>query len=234
MLAYVVMKERIAKIREQIAQICKKCGRDPAQITLIGVTKYTDNAKVQAALDAGLTDIAENRVQDAQDKFAQLRIPPGQVTKHLIGHLQTNKAKDAVKIFDMIQSVDSEKLAAELQKQAAKIPKSLDILIQVNCSLEAQKSGMPLTGALEAIGRVAQFPNLNVKGLMTMAELTDDKEKVRQAFRRLRSLRDQAQGLLAAQGRGAMTHLSMGMSGDYDIAIEEGSTMVRIGRALFG
>lgn len=228
------MKERLAKIDEQIASACKKCGRDPDEVTLIGVTKYTDLAKVQAAIDAGLKNIAENRVQDAQDRFPALKFPAGAVTKHLIGHLQTNKVKFAVPLFDMIQSVDSLKLAEEIQKQAEKNSKVMDILIQVNCSGEEQKSGIGPDQALDLIGQINEFKNIKIQGLMTMAALTGDEKAVRQAFAKLRDLRDKAQGVLAASGRGEMKFLSMGMSQDFSIAIEEGSNMVRVGRAIFG
>lgn len=227
------MKERLDKIYQEIQKACQKCGRDPKEVVLIGVTKYTDLAKVQQAIDAGLDHIAENRVQDAQERFPLLKFAPGQVTKHLIGHLQTNKAKFAVPLFDMIQSVDSLKLAEEIQKQAEKHNKVMDILIQVNCSFEEQKSGIEQSQALELIDQVSDFKNINVQGLMTMAAFTDDEKKVRAAFASLRELRDQAQVLLAKKERGKMKWLSMGMSGDFPIAIEEGSNMVRVGRAIF-
>ncbi len=227
------MKERLAKIYDQIARACQTCGRDPQEVVLIGVTKYTDLAKVQQAIDAGLTHIAENRVQDAQERFPLLKFSPGQVTRHLIGHLQTNKAKFVVGLFDMIQSVDSLKLAAEIDKQAQKHNKVIDILIQVNCSQEDQKSGVEQAQALELIDQAADFKNINVQGLMTMAAFTDDEKKVRTAFASLRALRDQAKNLLAKKGRGEMRWLSMGMSGDFPIAIEEGANMVRVGRAIF-
>ncbi len=233
MLLYGVMKERLAKIYDQIAVACQKCGRDPKEVVLIGVTKYTDLTKVQQAIDAGLAHIAENRVQDAQERFPLLKIVPGQVKKHLIGHLQTNKVKFAVELFDMIQSVDSLKLAAEIHKQAEKHNKIVDILIQVNCSNEDQKSGVDQAKALELIDQAADFKNVNVQGLMTMAALTDDEKKVRAAFAGLRYLRDQAKDVLARKGRGEMRWLSMGMSGDFPIAIEEGANMIRVGRAIF-
>jgi hypothetical protein len=228
------MKERLAKIYEQIAKACQKSGRDPKDVILIGVTKYTDLAKVQQALDAGLTNIAENRVQDAQERFPALKMAPGQVTKHLIGHLQSNKAKFAVPLFDMIQSVDSFKLAEEIQKQAEKNNKNIDILIQVNCSNEEQKSGVDKAQALELIDQVSGLKNVTFKGLMTMAALTTDEKAVREAFSSLRNLSGEAKNLLAKKGRGEMKYLSMGMSQDFPIAIEEGSNMVRVGRAIFG
>ena len=227
------MKERLDKIYQEIQKACQKCGRDPKEVVLIGVTKYTDLAKVQQAIDAGLAHIAENRVQDAQERFPLLKFAPGQVTKHLIGHLQTNKTKFAVPLFDMIQSVDSLKLVEEIQKQAQKHNKVMDILIQVNCSFEEQKSGIEQSQALELIDQAADFKNINVQGLMTMAAFTDDEKKVRAAFASLRELRDQAQVLLAKKERGKMKWLSMGMSGDFPMAIEEGSNMVRVGRAIF-
>ena len=227
------MKVRLARIHEQIAKICQRIGRDPSEIVLIGVTKYSDAGKVQAATDAGLSNIAESRIQDAQNKFPLLQLRPGQVTKHLIGHLQTNKVKIALSLFDLIQSVDSLRLAEEIQKQAEKLGRDVDILIQVNCSGEAQKSGVEKDAALELISRAADLRNINVKGLMTMAALTDDEKKVREAFRNLRVLHDQAKDVLAKKGRGEMKWLSMGMSQDFEIALEEGANMLRIGRALF-
>ena len=227
------MKERLARIYDNIAGICRRVGRDPAEITLVGVTKYSESARIQEALDCGLAHIGENRVQDAQQKFSLLKFPAG-VTKHLLGHLQTNKVKVAVGLFDLFQSVDSLRLAEEIEKQAAKLNRTVDILIQVNCSGEEQKSGASKPEALDLMDRVADLEHVRIKGLMTMAPLTEDKTLVRQAFRDLRLIRDQAVPLLKRKGRGEMKYLSMGMSQDYEIALEEGATMLRIGSAIFG
>lgn len=228
------MKERLARIYDNIADICRRVGRDPAEVTLVGVTKYSEPSQIQEALDCGLAHIGENRVQDAQQKFPLLKFPATGVTKHLLGHLQTNKVKAAVGLFDIFQSVDSLRLAEEIEKQAAKLNRTVDVLIQVNCSGEEQKSGASKPEALDLMDRVADLEHVRIKGLMTMAPLTEDKILVRQAFRDLRLIRDQAVPLLRKKGRGEMKYLSMGMSQDYEIALEEGATMLRIGSAIFG
>jgi len=230
-----MIKDRIAQIQANIAEICKRTSLNPKDITIIGVTKYTTVEKMKEAIAGGITDIGENRIQDVQVKFSALDQAHLKYTKHLIGHLQTNKAKLAVQLFDVIQSVDSLHLANELERQAEKYNKeSVRILVQVNTSGEQQKNGVAKSDALKLIEEIAKLKRIHIDGLMTMAPLTDDKAVVRQTFHDLRVIFDQAAQWNKGNEHVQMKHLSMGMSQDYDIAIEEGSNMIRIGTAIFG
>ena len=228
-----MIRNNLAQIREQICDICQRVGRNPDEVTLVGVTKYADSALVQQAVEAGLKHIGENKVQDARLKFARLQEAGLKVTKHMIGHLQTNKAKDAVAIFDMIQSVDSLKLAAEVQRQAQNANKTMDVLIQVNTSGEQQKFGIRPDEAAALIQQMQDMTCLRVKGLMTIAPLTQDQNMIRRSFRDLKILKDAIVKQLPQSERVDMRYLSMGMSDDFAIALEEGSNMIRIGRAIF-
>lgn len=196
------------------------------QITLVAVTKNHGVESMREAIDAGATDIGENRVQEATEKFQTL---DRQVTRHLIGHLQTNKAKAAVKLFDLIQSVDSEHLAAALDKAAAAIGKVQDVLIQVNAAREPQKSGVMLEDLDTLINFVDKSNNLRLRGLMMIAPNFPDVEQCRPLFRKMRELFDKLK-----TSREAFDYLSMGMSSDYKIAVEEGANLIRVGTAIFG
>lgn len=196
------------------------------QITLVAVTKNHGVESMREAIDAGATDIGENRVQEATEKFQTL---DRQVTRHLIGHLQTNKAKAAVKLFDLIQSVDSEHLAAALDKAAASIGKVQDVLIQVNAAREPQKSGVMLEDLDTLINFVDKSNNLRLRGLMMIAPNFPDVEQCRPLFRKMRELFDKLK-----TSREAFDYLSMGMSSDYKIAVEEGANLIRVGTAIFG
>lgn len=213
-----IIRENIAKIRRQI----------PSQVCLVAVTKGRSLAQIQEALDSGITHIGENRVQEAALKYKEIK--PA-VTWHLVGHLQTNKAKEAVKIFDLIHSVDSLNLAREIDKQAGKINKLQDILIEVNTSAEESKFGIRPEDLFEFIKAVSDLKNISLKGLMTIAPMVDNTEEVRPYFRILNELRDKANELRLTGD--AIQVLSMGMSDDFEVAIEEGANMVRIGRAIF-
>ena len=229
-----MIQENVAQILQNISSICAKLGRDPKSVTLIGVTKTADVSKIKEAIDAGIAHIGENKVQEGQNKFPSLEQLTGKkVTKHLIGHLQTNKAKHALKFFDLIQSVDSFKLAEEIDKQAEKLGRSADILVQIKTSGEEQKFGAGPSEALELIEQISQLKNIRILGLMTMAPFTEDETQIRPCFQALREIRDQAQKKFAGQEKVQMKYLSMGMTDDYKIALEEGSNMVRIGRAIF-
>ncbi|NJL58378.1 MAG: YggS family pyridoxal phosphate-dependent enzyme [Desulfobacteraceae bacterium] len=224
------MKERIGNIRKLIHQTAINCGRNPAEIRLVGVSKTFPAEIVRQAIEAGMDILGENYIQEAKEKIAALSSYP--VSWHFIGHLQSNKAKYAVKLFDLIHTVDSLKLAEELNRQAAKIGKIQDILIEVNVGNEETKSGISVEDALPLIRNIADLTHLSVKGLMTIPPFYDEPEKVRPYFKALWELRDTVRaqsvpGIL-------MNELSMGMSGDFQIAIEEGATMVRIGTAIFG
>ena len=217
------------KVRERIAKSAFRSGRDAGEIAVVAVTKGRTAAEVEAALGCGIGTIGENRVQEAEAKKAEVDTP---ARWHLVGHLQTNKAKKAVALFDLVQSVDSLRVAAALDAQAGKVCRVLDILVQVNTSGEERKSGVA-PQCLQALARrLAELPNLRIRGLMTIGTLSADAEVVRSCFSLLRELRDR---LVAARIEGVeLKYLSMGMSGDFESAITEGSNMVRLGSALFG
>ena len=228
-----MIRENLKAIQKTIGAIAERLGRNAQDITLVGVTKYADAQKLQEAVEAGLTHIGENRVQDALEKFPALMNSYPQVKRHFIGHLQTNKVKDALKLFDVIQSVDSFHLARSLEKHAAAQNRSVDILIQVNTSGEKQKFGVYPAQCRPLINQMKACPHLPILGLMTIAPLTEDKDRIRQTFRDLRLLKDQVQKDWPSGSRVQMKYLSMGMSHDFEIALEEGSNMVRIGSAIF-
>jgi pyridoxal phosphate enzyme (YggS family) len=224
------LKEHIQQIQTRIAAAAEKAGRRPEEVRLVAVSKTKPVAGIQDALDAGLTLFGENYIQEAREKISALADTAARW--HFIGHLQSNKAKYAVKLFDLIHSVDSLKLARQLNKQAAKIDKVQPVLVQVNISAEATKSGTSSAQAVDLITQMSALEHLAVKGLMTMPPFFDDPERARPYFRELRQLRDHIRGL-ALPGV-AMDELSMGMTGDFEAAIAEGATLVRIGTAIFG
>lgn len=229
-----MIKERLARIQAAIARICHHLGRNPADITLVGVTKNAPVADIQQAILAGLQHIAENKVQEAQKKFPMIEAPAGKkVTRHVIGHLQTNKVKAALNVCDLIQSVDSLKLAQEIEKEAAKINRVADVLVQVNTSGEEQKFGLGPSEAMGFLEEAGRLEHVRILGLMTMAPFTEDEQVVRLCFRDLKKLWDEAAQRFSGHPRMAMKHLSMGMTHDYPIALEEGSNMIRVGRAIF-
>ena len=224
------MKRNLMSIQQRIERSAKKCGRDPKTIRLVAVGKTQSAARVREAICAGATIIGENYIQEAREKFDQLADLT--VRWHFIGHLQSNKAKYAVRMFALIHSVDSIKLAKELNEQARKIGKRQSILVQVNIGDAPSKSGLSEREAAEHIVRIAEMENLHLHGLMTMPPFFDDPEKARPYFAALRRLRDSlaSNGGLSSDFR----ELSMGMTGDFEVAIQEGATLVRIGTALFG
>ena len=219
----------IEKIKQRIAAACARAGRDPHSVALMAVTKTVTTERILQAVDAGVTLLGENYVQEAREKHELLG---GRARMHLIGHLQTNKAKYAVRLFDCVHSVDRLELAQELDRRAKAVNRTVDILIEVNVSGEETKNGVSPAQARELIGRIAGLENLSVRGLMTMAPYSDDPETSRPYFQALRNLRDD----IVREGipRVRMEELSMGMTDDFEVAIEEGSTIVRIGRAIFG
>lgn len=223
-----MVKDNIGEVRKRISFACSKTKRDPSAITIVAVSKGRSLEQIKQAVEQGITDIAENKVQEALSKYRQVSA----IRWHMVGHLQTNKVKEAIRIFDLIQSVDSLKLAAEINKQAARIDKIQDIFIEVKTSPEATKSGLNPDEAAEVIKKIAELKNINIKGLMTIAPVVDDPEKARPYFRMLRELRDKMVSLSTISYE--LPTLSMGMTDDFEVAIEEGSTMVRLGRAIFG
>lgn len=219
--------ENYNHIIEQIKMIALRAGKNPLDITLIAVSKTFPPEIIQQAIDGGITIFGENRVQEAKAKIPQLK---GSFTFHLVGHLQSNKAKDAVKLFDCIHSIDKLSTAIEVDKEAKKINKIQNILIEVNTSGEPSKFGVEPEKALELCKGILDLQNLNCLGLMTVGPLTEDRNRIREAFKRLRFLLEEINRSLGI----SLKQLSMGMSDDFDIAIEEGATMVRIGTAIFG
>ncbi len=224
------IENRLKKVKHRIDKAAVACNRNPASITLVAVSKTVSAQNVQQAITAGVTTLGENYVQEARDKISALEDYPA--AWHFIGHLQSNKAKYAVKLFDLIHSVDSLKLARELNKQAQKNDKIQRILIQVNISQEETKSGIAVDETLGLIEEVGRLGNLSIKGLMTMPPFFNQPERVRPFFAALRNLRNQIQKNTVPNV--SMDELSMGMTGDFEVAIQEGATMVRIGTAIFG
>lgn len=226
---------RVRSVRDRIAAACARAGRDPAEVRLVAVTKTFPVEVVRAGLAVGLTDFGENRVQELDAKAAKEPglIEGGRVRWHLIGPLQRNKAKRAVARADVFHALDSERLARELERRAAEAGRILPCYVQVNVSGETTKSGVAPEEAVAFVRTVASFEHLRVEGLMTLAALAEDEEAlervVRPQLRRLRTLRD-----AAADALGRSLRLSMGMSGDFEVAVEEGATDVRLGTVLFG
>jgi PLP dependent protein len=223
----------VRKIFSDIEEICSKTNRHPKDITVVAVTKFVPLELIQEAVNAGIADIAENRVQEAQIKFPSLMAKNPHIKSHIIGHLQTNKAKDAIAVCSLIQSVDSLKLAQEIDKQAAKSSRTVDILVQFNTAREEQKFGAEPSDAHALIESISRLNFVRVKGLMCMAPFTEDEGIIRKTFSDLRDIKDSLRTHFAGHPQVDMGILSMGMSGDYKIAVEEGSTMVRVGSAIF-
>lgn len=228
-----MIKDNLARLRQEIADACRQSGRRSEEITLVGVTKFVSLEDIQEAINAGLTEIAENRVQEAEKKFPPLLAANPRIKRHLIGHLQSNKAKDAVAVCDLIQSVDSIKLAQEIEKHAIKLNKNVDVLLQFNTAEEPQKFGATASDALSLVEAAGKLTKVKVVGLMAMAPYTEDQGIIRKAFADLRGIRDLIIKKFSGHASVHMKILSMGMSSDYKIAIEEGSTMIRVGSALF-
>ncbi len=224
------LKNRLERVKERIKETADACKRPVASIRMVAVSKTMPVEVVREAIEAGVTDLGENYIQEAKEKINALATYP--VTWHYIGHLQSNKAKYAVRLFDLIHSVDSLKLAKELDKYAKKNDKIQTILIQVNVAREDSKSGVYLEDSVRLLREVSRLENISVKGLMTMPPYFNAPEKVRPFFAALRQFRDQIKK--EAIPNISMDELSMGMTGDFETAIEEGATMVRIGTAIFG
>jgi PLP dependent protein len=222
--------DALAAIQETIDTVAAGCGRNPAKITLVGVSKKQSVEKIQQAMDAGLKDLGENYIQEAVEKIEATGRQAA--CWHFIGHLQSNKARFAVQYFDMIHTVDKLKLAKEIDKQAEKIGKRQKILLQVNIGEEETKSGAGAHEAVDLAQKVTAFEHLELQGLMCMPPYFDDPEDARPYFRHLAKIREQILG--AGVDPGAMHHLSMGMSHDFAQAIQEGATLIRVGTAIFG
>ena len=208
-------------VRARIRAAAERAGRDPAGITLVAAVKGVEAPRLKQALDAGLTDCGENIVQDAEARFSELGPNAAAARWHFIGHLQSNKVGAALRLFDILQSVDSERLAEQISRRA-EVP--VRILLEVNVALETSKYGFRPDEVAGAIATISRLPNLQLEGLMTVAPAVADAERVRPVFRTLRELAHV----------GGLTVLSMGMTNDFEVAIEEGATLVRVGRAIFG
>ena len=214
------IRDNVAAVRARIDAACSRAGRDAGEVTLVAVSKTFPASYVEEAIAAGITDVGENRVQEARDKKPSVG---SSARWHLIGHLQSNKAKDAVRLFDAVDSVDSLALAQKLARAAEGAGKRQDVLLEVNIGREEQKSGALPEEVAGLVAAIGGLPALHLRGLMSIPPV-GTAEETRRWFRELRALRDRHQ----------LEQLSMGMSEDFETAIEEGSTMVRVGRAIFG
>ncbi|MBN2283065.1 MAG: YggS family pyridoxal phosphate-dependent enzyme [Deltaproteobacteria bacterium] len=223
------VEENIQLVREKITEAALRSGRDPSEVRLMAVTKTVDDERIQKAITCGIDIIGENYVQEARRKIEKTG---HSVEWHMIGHLQSNKAKYAVKLFDMIHSVDRLSLARELDRRSGAAGVVTRILIEVNTSGEETKSGAVPAGVIPLIGEISTMEHLSIRGLMTMPAWYDDPEKARPSFIVLRELRDRIAECDMPNVR--MDELSMGMTDDFPVAVEEGATIVRIGRAIFG
>jgi hypothetical protein len=217
----------LESIRRRIKSACDRCDREPNSVTLLAVSKTHPPETIQAAADLGLLFFGENKIQEAKAKIPSC---PGKLRWHFIGHLQSNKCRDAVELFEMIESVDSLPLAQEISKRAEQSAKTMPVLLEVNVAGEASKFGYQPEKLLAELKELKSLPRFLIHGLMTVPPWTAEPETARPHFKRLRELKKQCEEILAAP----LPHLSMGMSGDFEVAIEEGATIVRIGTALFG
>jgi hypothetical protein len=214
-------------IQQRIRAACERCDRDPNSVTLLAVAKTQPPEIVSAAAGLGLSLFGENKVQEAK---AKIPLCSGKLRWHFIGHLQSNKVRDAVELFEMIQSVDSLNLAREISKRCEQAAKQMPVLLEVNLAGEASKFGYRPEKIVSELKELNALPRLTIQGLMTVPPWSPDAESSRLHFRRLGELKAQCEEILGAP----LPHLSMGMSGDFEVAIEEGATIVRIGTALFG
>lgn len=221
------ISDNLIQLRGQIADACEEYDRDVDDVTIVGVSKTQPARAISRVVAAGIHNIGESRIQEAEPKIREV----GNIARfHMIGHLQTNKVRKAVELFDVIQSVDSWKLAEEIDKRAAEIDRVIECYIEVNCSGEEQKDGVAPGETIALIKRVKELEHINLTGLMTLAPLTDDEDRIREAFRICHDLYKEGRDIVGQD----FDTLSMGMSGDFALAIAEGSTMIRVGTAIFG
>jgi PLP dependent protein len=221
------LPENLNLIQQRIRAACDRSNREPNSVRLLAVSKTHPPETIGDAASLGLIFFGENKIQEAK---AKIPLCPGRLRWHFIGHLQSNKCRDAVELFEMIQSVDSLPLAQEISKRCEQAAKQMPVLLEVNLAGEASKFGYRPEKLLSELKELNALPRLTVQGLMTVPPWSPDAENSRPHFRRLRELKTECEEILGAH----LPHLSMGMSGDYEVAIEEGATMVRIGTALFG
>ena len=224
----ITLAQKLAEVKYRIALAASRAGRASGDITLIGVTKTAGREAVEEAFRNGLQDFGENRIPDAEAKFNPPPYPDHAARLHLIGHLQTNKAKRAVALADLIHSVDSIKLAQVLSRQAGDQGKIMPVLLEINVSGEESKHGLSPAELPDSLAQVVELPNLEWRGLMTVAPFFEDQAQTRPVFAALRELFERHH-----PGTPAWRDLSMGMTNDFEVAIEEGATLVRVGRAIF-
>ena len=219
--------DNLNTIRQRMADACARAGRDPASVALLAVSKTHPPAAIEAAVAAGQLVFGESKVQEAR---AKIPLSPGRARWQFIGHLQSNKVREAVELFELIQGVDSLSLASEISKRADQAGRTVPVMLEVNVAGEASKFGYPPEKLLAELAALNALPRIEIQGLMAIPPFTPVPEKARPYFQRLRELKLAAEQVLGAP----LPQLSMGMSGDFEIAIEEGSTQVRVGTALFG
>jgi hypothetical protein len=222
------LAETLPRLRDRIARAAREAGRDPGAVTVVAVTKGHPASALEAALQAGLADLGENRVEEMEEKVAVLG--RGAARWHMVGHVQSRKAGRALAVADLIQSVDTLALAERMSRLASESGRDAQVLVQVNTSGEESKSGVDAECAVEEVHRIAELGGVHVAGLMTMAPFVDDERVLQGAFARLRGIGERVRAVAPSVG----LELSMGMTNDLEVAVREGSTMVRIGTALFG
>lgn len=224
-----MVKENLIEVRRKIDEACKRVGRDPAEVTLIAVSKTKPVAMIEEALETGIRDFGENKVQELSDKYEQL---PKDIHWHMIGHLQRNKVKQVIGKTVLIHGVDTVRLAEQIETDAAKAGIVVDILLEINVAREESKFGFMLENAEEAVRTIAEFPHVHIRGFMTIAPFVDNSEENRTIFKKLYQFYvDMREKNI---DNVSVTMLSMGMTGDYEVAVEEGATMVRVGTGIFG
>lgn len=223
------IEQNIKTLIKKVAFSAEKVGKSPKEIKIVAVSKTFGVEDIKEALRYGIKIIGENKVQEAEDKFSKIE---NDFEKHLVGHLQTNKVKKAVRLFDMIQSLDSLKLASEVSKRAKEAGKVTDVLVEVNTSKEQTKFGLKPEEVLDFVKKISNLESLKVKGLMTIGLFTTDLNKIRPCFRLLKEIFEKIKKGEIPEIE--MEYLSMGMTSDYQVAIEEGANMIRIGTAIFG
>lgn len=226
---YTYIQENLREVKDRIAHAAIRSGRQPEDITLIAVTKTLPVDVINAAIGFGVADIGENKVQEVTDKYEQVMGGP---KWHLIGHLQTNKVKYIIDKVALIHSVDSFRLAEEISKRAEKAGLIMDILVQINVAEESTKFGLSVEEVTELVEAISVLPGIRIKGLMTIAPFIDDEAELRKYFAQMKEIFETLKKTM--YNKADMTYLSMGMTNDYELAIEEGANMVRIGTGLFG
>lgn len=221
------IQQNIRDLKERVKLAAQRVKRDPEEIQILAVVKTVELPKIFEAIESGITLIGENKIQEALTRNKEIRNKNRNIKMHMIGHLQTNKVKQAIDMFDVIESVDSYHLAEAI---SAKTSNQKEIFIEVNTSSEASKYGIALHELHELVDQISQLKNIKITGLMTVGPLSQDEKEVRKCFRKLREARDE----LCLKGFMDIRHLSMGMSHDFEVAIEEGSDIIRIGSSIFG